>query len=321
MADGKWIPGLIVDTPVVEAAQRVLSLRLDVIGRSLPLAAEEYHKDIEHVHQLRVGTRRARAALEIFADCLPGKVWDRARRKLRRIRRAAADARDWDVFQDMLRSCSTKRPASELAGLDFLRGLAFERRLIAQQLLIEAAKTDLDTERIVSSVEAPEESRGPERLGDMALPVLGTAIANLETAVANNATGFEYLHRIRILGKKLRYAMEVFADCFAPPFRQVLYPAIEEMQEILGAANDSHVAIQRIEEVRDQIKRILRRDWPRFKPGLESLLRFHRRRLPDARKRLTAWRNRWKKSVFQLPDLLLPPACPHAFDRSSHVNN
>ena len=36
--------------------------------------------------------------------------------------------------------------------------------------------------------------------------------------------------------------MEVFADCFAPAFRAELYPAVEEIQEILGNANDSYVA-------------------------------------------------------------------------------
>ena len=46
----------------------------------------------------------------------------------------------------------------------------------------------------------------------------------------------------RIGAARLRYAMEVFADCFPPPFREVLYPMVEEMQEILGRANDSQVA-------------------------------------------------------------------------------
>jgi len=48
--------------------------------------------------------------------------------------------------------------------------------------------------------------------------------------------------------------MEVFVDCFADPFRDSLYPAVEEMQEILGDANDSHVAAARLIELRDRLK-------------------------------------------------------------------
>jgi CHAD domain-containing protein len=57
--------------------------------------------------------------------------------------------------------------------------------------------------------------------------------------------GSIYHHRVRILGKRLRYAMEIFADCFPPEFNEQYYPTVEEMQEILGRANDSHVACER----------------------------------------------------------------------------
>ncbi len=59
MADGKWIPGLKIDTPVVDAAHQVLSVRLKVIQHYLPHAAEKPEEDVEYVHQLRVGSRRA----------------------------------------------------------------------------------------------------------------------------------------------------------------------------------------------------------------------------------------------------------------------
>src|SRR5215831_7032142 len=98
MAEGKWISDLAAETPLVDAARRVLSIRLEVVRDWLGLALREPDKDPEHVHQLRVGTRRAGAALEIFAPCLPEKVYDAARRHLRRLRRAAGAARDWDVF-------------------------------------------------------------------------------------------------------------------------------------------------------------------------------------------------------------------------------
>src|SRR3712207_1913020 len=104
MADGKWISELTATTPLDDAARRVLTVRLGVVGHYLPLAVREADHDTEHVHQLRVGTRRARAALDLFACCLPDKVYRRARKQLRRLRRAAGAARDWDVFREGLRA-------------------------------------------------------------------------------------------------------------------------------------------------------------------------------------------------------------------------
>src|SRR5262245_51299342 len=98
MADGKWIQDLRPKTPVADAARHVLTVRLQVVRDHLALALHHADEDPEHVHQLRVGTRRARAAVDIFSCCLSARDYKQARRELRRIRRAAGEARDWDVF-------------------------------------------------------------------------------------------------------------------------------------------------------------------------------------------------------------------------------
>ena len=62
MAEGKWIAGLTPGMPVADAARAVLAERFAVVRHFLPLAAEKPYEDAEHVHQLRVGTRRSGAA-------------------------------------------------------------------------------------------------------------------------------------------------------------------------------------------------------------------------------------------------------------------
>ena len=52
------------------------------------------------------------AALSIFALCLPSKVYKRARKQLRRLRRAAGEARDWDVFLMELREREQQEAAA-----------------------------------------------------------------------------------------------------------------------------------------------------------------------------------------------------------------
>src|SRR6476660_2326993 len=97
-ASGKWIEGIGPETTVGDAARRSLELRLAVVAHTLPLAAHLADHDIEHVHRLRVATRRAAAALKLYRDWLPEKTRRWFKKRLRQIRRAAGEARDLDVL-------------------------------------------------------------------------------------------------------------------------------------------------------------------------------------------------------------------------------
>src|SRR5262245_42951131 len=112
MAEGKWLQGLRPDMHQAHAAREVLTARLEVVRHYLPRARTESEQDSEHVHQLRVATRRADAALRIFRSCLAGRTYRAARGRLRAIRRAAGAARDWDVF--LLALKERQREASSL---------------------------------------------------------------------------------------------------------------------------------------------------------------------------------------------------------------
>src|SRR5262249_48634542 len=127
-------------------------------------------------------------------------------------------------------------------------------------------------------------------------PMLSGLLQELDAAVAADLADYDHLHRVRIIGKRLRYAMEIFAECFDPAFREQLYPAVEQMQEILGNANDSHVACQRGGEVGAGLTAVWREGWKRYRTGIEALLRHHRQRLPRERERFLAWWQRWQKS-------------------------
>jgi CHAD domain-containing protein len=313
MTAGKWIAELKAGTPLTDAARRVLTVRLEVVRDYLPLALNEPDRDPEHVHQLRVGTRRAAAALDIFALCLPERVSKTARKQLRQVRRAAGEARDWDVFLIAL-SDSLRRSRRPQPGIDFLAGLALGQRIEAQAHLETAdRKFPFSFDRLLAeTVAAVHRPRGhPELrvLVDLARPLLTRLLRELDETAARDLENYENLHQVRIAGKRLRYAMEVFADCFALEFREKLYPAVEEMQEILGRANDSHVAHQRLELIRAKCKTVLHGPWKRYRAGIDGLLRFHRQRLPEERERFLEWWKQWQRSGAEaaLENLLRAP--------------
>jgi CHAD domain-containing protein len=310
MADGKWIEGLGPGTAPVEAARRVLEVRLRVVQEQLPHAMREPARDPEHVHQLRVATRRADAALRIFRDCLRNRAYDKARDRLRSLRRAAGAARDWDVFLLALAERGREQAAEEQPGNDFLIGYALGQRMAAQAQL-EAVATELGprlSELVRSTLEAvrqPHRAEAPATLLELARPLLADLWRDLEAAAAGDLKDYAHLHRVRILGKRLRYALEVFAGCFGPSFREELYPQVEEMQEVLGRANDSHVAAQRLAALRDRT-RASAATWERFRPGVEGLLRFHQRRLPRERRRFVEWWSAWHQGAARAVLATLP---------------
>ncbi len=301
MAGGKWIPGLTADTPPADAARRVLTVRLELVRNLLPPALHEAEENPEHVHQLRVATRRARAALDIFADCLPPKAFKRAKRELRDLRRAASEARDWDVFLLSLAERQRQPAARQRPGLDFLTGYALSRRLAAQDHLVAAGQeqpfaSDRLLAETVAAVHRPHDDGAPRALIDLARPALGDLLKELDAAARRDLHDYAQLHQVRIIGKRLRYAMEVFADCFEPAFKEELYPAVEEMQEILGNANDSHVACGRLAELRDHAKALLGDQAKRVLPGIAALLRSHQERLPKEREQFETWWARWRET-------------------------
>ena len=55
-------------------------------------------KNAERVHQLRVATRRAAAALDLYHDFVPRKIAKKMDARLKRIRRTAGDIRDCDML-------------------------------------------------------------------------------------------------------------------------------------------------------------------------------------------------------------------------------
>jgi CHAD domain-containing protein len=298
MADSKWISDLAGEMPLAVAARRVLQVRLEAVAERLPDALFRSDEDLEHVHQLRVSTRRAGAAVRIFQACLPAKTHKEIRKTLKKVRRAAGEARDWDVFVAALAARRKRAPREQQPGLDFLLGYGQSERSLAQCHLTELEElANGEYATVVRTVIADvSEPAAEETFRQQAIPLLSALLGELDAAATQDLENYEHLHAIRILGKQLRYAMEVFAACFAPEFREKLYPAVEDMQDILGLANDSFVAGQRLTAIRDRLERTQKAAWPKYRPGLEALLRYHQQRLPSQRRKFIKWWQSWQSS-------------------------
>jgi CHAD domain-containing protein len=58
--------------------------------------------EVERIHDMRVATRRLRAALEVFEDCFPRKRHRKALKKVKKLSDALGERRDVDVEIELL---------------------------------------------------------------------------------------------------------------------------------------------------------------------------------------------------------------------------
>ena len=120
MARARPIPGLAADTEFTAAAVRIVAVRAAEV-------AEHSHdvldvSDIERLHDLRVATRRLRAALEVFEACFPKKDHRAALREVKALADALGDRRDRDVTIALFQKLATAMPAPDRAGVASLVG-------------------------------------------------------------------------------------------------------------------------------------------------------------------------------------------------------
>ncbi len=297
MNNDKWLDDLSGSMPVADAARHVLAVRLGSVHEHLPPALAASTRDVEAIHQLRVATRRARAALDVFAGCLPDGAYRAARKQLRKIRRAAGAARDWDVFLGHVQTKPVRAAFRTLAGCDLLMGYALAQRGAAQVQLDALGEDYPDRFAGVQAetLAALRPGRSKQTFLELARPLLAELVTQIERGLAGNLEDYAELHQVRIDGKRLRYAMEIFAGCFGEAFRERLYPAVEAMQEILGAANDSHVAAGRLAEMIRLLDRLPPRTARRYLAGLQAVRHLEEERLLRQRDRFTRWQARWRR--------------------------
>ncbi len=101
----------------------------------------------EPVHQMRVWSRRSRAALEIFKVCFPGREFTELEREVKAAADALGEARDLDVMIMNLRARAEKLPVSHRTGIKaFVDRLQEQRE--ALQMAVAAAVTNLESHNL-----------------------------------------------------------------------------------------------------------------------------------------------------------------------------
>ena len=201
-------------------------------------------RDSEGVHQLRVGLRRLRSALLVFADrgSPDFVVIDQAaRHALGKLGRA----RDADVF--VLETLGDRFREGRLEGLrraaEMHRSQTYDdvRRLLAgetfNRLLIDVMATSVDPLPLIDEPARPLFRAASKTLAKRHRKVLRTGADFTHVTAARR-------HRVRIAVKKLRYSCAYLASLYEDQPAERYLACLTRLQEQLGLANDAIVAIR-----------------------------------------------------------------------------
>ncbi len=234
-------------TPASRVARRTLRKRLDAVWTALRAAAGD-PPDAERVHRLRVATRRTLAAIDAFGGFLPAERRRWFEKRLRSLRRTAGAARDLDVLTDRLgrepaTNTGSESPRSRLVAMLARQRLASRAPIRRLHDELVAADWHARTERLVEAVG----KRGHDRpFGEYARRRFRPLIERFFTTADRRLRAADDIHRLRIEGKKLRYAMEIFACVFPARERVRCEEALEQLQVTLGEFTDHAAAEARL---------------------------------------------------------------------------
>ncbi len=262
---------------------------------------------VEPVHQLRVSTRRAGASLRLLRPYLSPKPFRSLRKILHQLRALAAPARDADVFLLALQANRLFRKEANRPAYFFLLGLIGAQRNTAQQLLI-ANTPDSSLPKILAKLQKKCFETADEFRVYFNLDVPGIGRSWLEPVLSqlNDAENLfrlhldpipdsvSKLHELRILGKRVRYTMELLAHSLAGPWKEERLPMMEQVQEILGDINDCDQFGEQIEAIRHLVRGILQEsDRYTIEPVLQSLRQQYRRKMLADKNLFLDWVQKW----------------------------
>lgn len=242
--------GVKIDDPLSEAGRKVLSLHL-----ARMLAAEDGARsgeDPEHVHKMRVATRRMRAAWRVFDGAYRRKAQKRYVEELRTVASALGGVRDMDVqLEDLARHAKSLEPEAA-ADLEPLADAWRTRRARAREGLIALLDSKayrrfvddyLDFVSTPGADAADDDASRPMRVRDTAAGRVWHAYEQVRAHEAGLPwADVPAFHALRIDGKRLRYTLESFREVLPARQTDELLAVITGMQDHLGLLNDADVA-------------------------------------------------------------------------------
>jgi CHAD domain-containing protein len=248
-------PGIALDDSMAEAARKTLYFHLQRMLYHEP--GTRLGENIEELHNMRVATRRMRAALRVFNDHVDMKEMAPFAKGLRRAGRTLGAVRDLDVLHDKMQAYLDTLPPERKAELDPLLATWQTQREQARQEMIaylDSARYARFKDQFGQFLQTPgagalpalteDGDLIPQRVRHVVPIIVQERLASVRAHgdwVAEPDAPLPRFHRLRIAGKELRYALEFFQEVLGPESK-ALIDTMKALQDHLGDLQDAIVA-------------------------------------------------------------------------------
>lgn len=234
-----------------DAAVDAVRERVAVLQEHIAPCREE---DFDGIHDLRVASRRLRAALKAHKKTLPKLLRKTFAKRIKKVTQGLGTARELDVCIALLKTQNDALSGTAGEAATFVLGV-LRRERAAQSASIGVA---------VAAVDTPELERQMAELLDAATPTRACYLEKLEkdlTAKYENildaykawqdAPSDDSLHQVRIQCKKFRYACELAGRQYGPGMDKFT-GKLKKAQSLLGDWNDMRVLRNYVEATKHE---------------------------------------------------------------------
>ncbi len=307
MAKEKRIAKLDCNDAAGNSIQVVLGARLEKMCALRDQALN--WDDPEGVHDMRVASRRLRSALSDFKPCLRKGSLPLARLK------AFADhlgaVRDEDVILAALAAlCSAQADQKVAQGIEAIAEEHRHRRTQARATLERTLKPSaidefrddfrkrLRTATNLSNSTGEKDASQTLTFSQLGAGIVGARLKQL--SAAGNAVyrplQTKKLHKLRILAKRLRYAVELFAPCWGSEFKKSA-AEIARFQTSLGELHDCDMWIGNLGARLEKESGLGLDNWPQSEAAVWLLHHFVSERTKHYCQALGRW-HKWETEGF-----------------------
>lgn len=298
MAKAKRIKGLKCNSVAASGIKLVLLTRFEEMCAFREVTLD--WSDPEGVHSMRVGSRRLRSALKDFMPYLRKRGLTSVLKQLKNLADALGDVRDQDVAILALDEIESRAPAHLRTALDQFIEPRKEVRDQARKKLKSFLEDDqlkrLKSEfvaRIDRAASLDDDKTKDAGLSATFLKISGTIIRERLKEVEKLSDclfrpfDVETLHEMRISAKRLRYALELFQQCWGHSMATYA-KRVTRIQSALGEVHDCDVWIESFSKQIGQAKKEKKDD--QVAAYLWLLNHFIKLRTKHWRQALARWR-------------------------------
>jgi CHAD domain-containing protein len=267
-------------------ASEVITRNITVLQKCMGGARRQ--NTIEVIHDLRVASRRARVALDVFRQILPAKKNRGWEKEIKGLTKAFGDARDLDVQLAFLQTffnqngelqnrpgrrrltlrISQRRKRLENDLMNKLDDVA--KKSFLQDILDELRGKALDNHQVFTP---------PSPLFELSFNTLNKRLDEFlfYEVYLPFPDRIKELHLMRIASKRLRYTLEIFAPLYADEMNKIL-EVMRDVQTGLGEIRDCDVWLKYLPRFLEKEKMRVStyfgnpRPFQRLVPGIQLLI-------------------------------------------------